>query len=139
MFLALEGKKKTSNFMFPSNYTPISHLLSYQTYPKSCLSCLYCLTLHSLFSLLQSGIHPNYVTETALAKVTNSLHDAKSNEHISVLIFLDLWDAFDTSTTPKSTKLSCLAFLMSYASGFLPTSPTVPYQCPLVFPPSRGH
>lgn len=86
--------------MSPTNYIPHFSPLSHTKLIKSCLSYIYCLILHSLFNSLESGFHLNHSTETALAKVTNSLHDTNSNRHFSALILLDLWDAFDTPTTP---------------------------------------
>ena len=54
------------------------------------------LNTHNLFSSFQSAYRPGNSTETALLKVVNDLILAMDDSKLSVLVFLDLFAAFDT-------------------------------------------
>jgi len=51
---------------------------------------------HSLLPTLQSAYHPNHSTETAVTCILNDMISAIDQDHIGILMLLDLSAAFDT-------------------------------------------
>ena len=54
------------------------------------------LSTHELYPKLQSAYRKHHSTETALLKVINDILVNMNNQHVSLLVLLDLSAAFDT-------------------------------------------
>ena len=81
-----------------SNYRPLSNLtfLSKLTEKAAATQVVDYLTTHHLFPKTQSAYRRHHSTETALLKVKNDILLNMNQQHLTLLVLLDLSSAFDT-------------------------------------------
>ena len=92
-------KKTSLDHNTLKNYHPISNLPFLSKIPEKVIlhKLLAHLQENSLCNPFQSAYRTGHSTETALLRVVNDLLNAMDEDKISVLVLLDLSDAFDTT------------------------------------------
>lgn len=82
------------------------------------------MTVNNLYPSLQSAYRKNHSTETALVKITNNILCNTNNQHVTLLVLLDLSAAFDTIDHDillkrLSTKLGVEGVVLQWFQSYL--------------------
>jgi len=91
--------KKSKLELIKKNFRPVSNLqfLSKLTEKAVAQQAVSHLITHGLLPVLQSAYRPLHSTETALLRVRNDILLNMNKQQVTLLVFLDLSAAFDTS------------------------------------------
>lgn len=94
--LAFKNFRPISNLQFVSKLTENAVAIQMQSY----------MAANQLYPVLQSAYRQHHSTETALLKVKNDILMSMNNQHVTLLVLLDLSAAFDT--VDHAILLECL-------------------------------
>ena len=94
--LAFKNFRPISNLQFVSKLTEKAVAVQMQSY----------MAANQLYPVLQSAYRQHHSTETALLKVKNDILMSMNNQHVTLLVLLDLSAAFDT--VDNAILLQCL-------------------------------
>lgn len=96
--LVLPSLKKPGLDVAFKNFRPVSNLPYISKLSERAAACQLTqyMTDNDLHSVFQSAYKPNHSTETALLKVKNDILMNMNDQHVTLLVLLDLSAAFDT-------------------------------------------
>ncbi|XP_044170355.1 uncharacterized protein LOC122947345 [Acropora millepora] len=96
--LVLPSLKKPGLDVAFKNFRPVSNLPYISKLSERAAACQLTqyMTDNDLHSVFQSAYKPNHSTETALLKVKNDILMNMNDQHVTLLVLLDLGAAFDT-------------------------------------------
>ena len=96
--LVLPSLKKPGLDVALKNFRPVSNLPYISKLSERAAACQLTqyMTDNDLHSVFQSAYKPNHSTETALLKVKNDILMNMNDQHVTLLVLLDLSAAFDT-------------------------------------------
>ncbi|XP_068713603.1 uncharacterized protein [Montipora foliosa] len=97
-FSEFESLSDDEVYMFSICFRPVSNLPYISKLSERAAACQLTqyMTDNDLHSVFQSAYKPNHSTETALLKVKNDILMNMNDQHVTLLVLLDLSAAFDT-------------------------------------------